>query len=691
MHAVLEVDDKTGVLARLFHELVNACRAIPCGRPPVFRPVHSDRHRLVLQSQMRGLAFFVVGKAERDVGQPVKGQFAIGLGIVDGRVFARFFGRIRISLAMLLGAEQRKPDRVCPHVEPAQHQRSGEAVLGPQRFDIAHFFQIRANGAFAHFFLIRRQLIARAATLYGAERRFGRGLARQHRIVVALDARHVDHADRTAQQGHAGCHHLGHRLIAAFGNRARAVCDPFAALQQLGHHRMMLESLEFHVGEQVRIPVVQMDHETDVNLIVLKVINERTAACVLAQRPTHRVGDRPFAMLVGVDFPDFLHPEAEFLRLLAVREIVFGNHLFRERPAHALGQEHVLAVQFHPRLGVLADGPIRFEPEHTGDNAFHLAIVAVNQFGTGHAGEYLDPQFLGLFGHPAADIAHRHDIVAVIVHQWRHREIGDTDLTGLAQHVEIVVPDRHVQRRAFFLPVGDQRIETGRIQHRARKDMRANFGTLFQHDHVQVRIQLFQANGRRQPRRAGTDDHNVIFHRFAFNLGHVGPLLYPGRKAAPLAKKHPELASPALPHMQSRHRVKRHALSWRVTLARSFCTLQMRDPPTLKEPSDAGHTARFPSRRGRTRVHDTGCAATHVAALMQHRVVTGGLAGGQGSQRYALAPCVAPSKWPCIRPLSGQLRPVFQVMVKEQNLKPVISVRSFGPRDFWHEIDARIA
>ena len=58
--------------------------------------------------QMRRLAFFVVGKRKRDVGQAIKRQFAIGFWIVDWLVLRGFFGRIRIVLAVLQRAQQRK-------------------------------------------------------------------------------------------------------------------------------------------------------------------------------------------------------------------------------------------------------------------------------------------------------------------------------------------------------------------------------------------------------------------------------------------------------------------------------------------------------------------------------------------------------------------------------------------------------
>ena len=53
-----------------------------------------------------------------------------------------------------------------------------------------------------------------------------------------------------------------------------------------------------------------------------------------------------------------------------------------------------------------------------------------------------------------------------------------------------------------FLPVGDQRGQTARVDHRARQDMRAHLGPLLQHDHRQIGVELLQPDRRGQPGRA---------------------------------------------------------------------------------------------------------------------------------------------------------------------------------------------
>ena len=58
----------------------------------------------------------------------------------------------------------------------------------------------------------------------------------------------------------------------------------------------------------------------------------------------------PWLVLLGVDLPDFLHAEAELLRLAAFGEVVFGDELLGQRAARAFGEEDVLAAQLHARL-----------------------------------------------------------------------------------------------------------------------------------------------------------------------------------------------------------------------------------------------------------------------------------------------------------------------------------------------------
>ena len=86
-----------------------------------------------------------------------------------------------------------------------------------------------------------------------------------------------------------------------------------------------LENNQVYVGF-----VVHLNYKSDVHLIVFKVIHKRATTGIAAQRPTHRVGHCAFFVFGGVDFPDFFHAKAVFLRLFALGQIVLGDHFFRQ-------------------------------------------------------------------------------------------------------------------------------------------------------------------------------------------------------------------------------------------------------------------------------------------------------------------------------------------------------------------------
>jgi hypothetical protein len=102
--------------------------------------------------------------------------------------------------------------------------------------------------------------------------------AREHGVVTALDARHVHEARRAADQRTAGEGELRHGLIAAFGNRSRAIGEAFAALQHIADHRMLLEALEFVERRECRVLIIQVHHEADGDKIFVEMIEERATA-----------------------------------------------------------------------------------------------------------------------------------------------------------------------------------------------------------------------------------------------------------------------------------------------------------------------------------------------------------------------------------------------------------------------------
>lgn len=85
VHAVLGVNLEAHpeVLALVFNVLVHACRAEPVLDALVFRVVHLGVLVPVLDLQVHGLVFFVVGAGAGDRGQDVEGDVVVGLGVLD--------------------------------------------------------------------------------------------------------------------------------------------------------------------------------------------------------------------------------------------------------------------------------------------------------------------------------------------------------------------------------------------------------------------------------------------------------------------------------------------------------------------------------------------------------------------------------------------------------------------------------
>src|SRR5476651_130683 len=124
--------------------------------------------------------------------------------------------------------------------------------------------------------------------------------------MTALDARHVHEACSATDQGTAGKSKFGHRLVSAFGQRAGAIGKSLAAFECFTHQRMRLEALKFLERREIGIAVVEMNDEADRNQIFVEVIEERSAASGIVERPAECVLHHSAPMLVGRDLPKLL-------------------------------------------------------------------------------------------------------------------------------------------------------------------------------------------------------------------------------------------------------------------------------------------------------------------------------------------------------------------------------------------------
>ncbi len=230
----------------------------------------------------------------------------------------------------------------------------------------------------------------------------------------------------------------------------------------------------------------------------------------LPQLLLQQAEQRRRALALRRDLDQLLHAHDE-VRLVA-------HHLDQARAPHALGHRRHAAVG---QLEGLVDARDHPDLEDVGGaDVLLLGVLLQHQ-------EQVSVVRLGLGAEPAANHAERADVAVMIVHQRRHDEVRQADLGRRRRPVEMVVLDLGLERAiGIVTPVGDQLVETGRIDHRARQNMRADFGAFLDQHHGEVGIDLLEPDRRAQARRTAADDDDVIFHSLAGRQrfgGHGGP------------------------------------------------------------------------------------------------------------------------------------------------------------------------
>ena len=228
--------------------------------------------------------------------------------------------------------------------------------------------------------------------------------------------------------------------------------------------------------------------------------------------------DQPRLVLGRIDFPQLLDADAVGLRIDAVAQIEFAQQLLGQRTAAAFGENGLPGMQFHARLEVVAGLAILADAEVAGGDALDRTVLVIEHFGGGEAGVDLDTQRLGLLAQPAGQIAEADDVVAVVAHLRRRRQLVGA---AFGQEQQAVFTGRRVQRRTAFLPVGEKLGQRVRFEHGAGQNMGADFRAFFQQADGNflpgLLGQLLDADRRRQPRRAAADDHDIVFHRIAIS------------------------------------------------------------------------------------------------------------------------------------------------------------------------------
>lgn len=340
--------------------------------------------------------------------------------------------------------------------------------------------------------------------------------ARLHRLVGALDLGHVEQAGRVADQHRAGHLDLRQRLVAALDQGAGAGRKDLAAVEQLAHHRVVLELLEGLEGHEARVLVVQAADEAHRHAVLVEVVDEAAAVDLVGQRPADRVPDQARLYAALGQAPQFLQAGAVGLRVAVGIQLVLPDGALGQVAAAALAQHGHRRVDLDALdvgiLGIALD----IDAHVADDHALDFIGVVVAQVGGGETREQVHTQRLGLRRQPGAQRPERDDEVAVVVLLGRG---GQLAAAGLAQVQELVLAGRHADRRRIVAPALDQRIQRPGLDDRAGEDVSADFGGLLDHADVEIVGELLEPNRAGQTGRPGADDHHVVFHDFAFGHG----------------------------------------------------------------------------------------------------------------------------------------------------------------------------
>ena len=240
----------------------------------------------------------------------------------------------------------------------------------------------------------------------------------------ALDLGRVEGARLAADENPARERELRQALKAPLVDRACPVGDAASALEGLPDLRVGLEPLHLVERREVRVLVVEPDHEPDRDLVVLEVVEERPAVGARIERPARGVHDESRPVALRPHLPELLDPDPVRLRLDPVAKREALHQAPAEVTAAPLGEERVLRAKLHAGHEVVGRLAVAPHPHVAGDDPADRAVVAVEHVGGGEAGEHLRPQLLGLGGEPPAEVPEADDVVAVVLERWGKQPVG---------------------------------------------------------------------------------------------------------------------------------------------------------------------------------------------------------------------------------------------------------------------------
>ena len=345
----------------------------------------------------------------------------------------------------------------------------------------------------------------------------------------ALDAGGVQEPGLAADQRAARKHQLGQREQTTRRDGACAIGNALGALERAAQRGVRLVTLELFERGQPGVGIVEPDHHAHGDLILVQMVEEGAAIGMGIQRPARSVEHHPRAGLRRINLPELLDANPVGLGIAPCVELEFCDQLATKLAARALGEHRVLGQQLHAWLVGVRGLTITADTHVTRGHAAHGTGLVIEDFHRGKARKYLHAQGFSLIAEPFGQVAQPDDVVAVIMKTGRKQPARRLLGPSLGQEQEFIFGHRNVDGRTLVLPIWQQLIEPNGVHDRARQNMGADFGGLFQdadrHLGSTLGGKLLQSDRGRQPRGASTDDDDVVLHRLT--LRHE---LLPGSK-----------------------------------------------------------------------------------------------------------------------------------------------------------------
>ena len=346
--------------------------------------------------------------------------------------------------------------------------------------------------------------------------------------MAALDLGGVEGAGFAPDQQAAREVHLGQRVQTALVQCPCAIAQALAAQQVLLDDRVLLELLEFVERTDVRVAVAKVHDQAHGHLIVLGVVEE-TATGARRAGPNHRIAGcvhhQAFLVLLCRDFPDFLQADAVVLRIAVTVQLEAGNQFLAQMSTAAFGEDGVPGVELETRLKTVLVLPVGIHPHVTRGHALHAAILVVEDLRRRKAWEHFCAQLCSLFTQPAAQVTQGDDVVAVVVHRFRHEQARKLEGTFRAtKEIDVVAGDGGIQGGTALLPVWKQLVQRTGFEHGAGENMRAHFRALLEDTDADLLPgflrELQQTTGCGKTGWPRSHDDDIDFHGFALHDFH---------------------------------------------------------------------------------------------------------------------------------------------------------------------------